>query len=223
MELKNLWNHQVWKLHKKIKIQRMFHVVSRNPPTLDDINTDEDLIAMKNLLNGAIEVLKKRGPTAELWLQYFNFVMLAIRYIEAERLGNWHLHLYCVQQMLPVYHSAGRSNYVKAIQVCLQEMSKLQDIMDPEEYRMFTEGQFTVRRTEKAWAGIWTDMTIEQMLMRTIHTGAQGLSHGRGMTSNVMTRFLEFMPYAIEIMNQLEEYLNIQWESSDQHVDVTPA
>lgn len=209
--------------HKKSKIQRMLKDFSRNPPTLDDINTDEDFIAMRNLLSSAIEVLKKRGPTAELWLQYFNFVMLAIRYIEAERLGNWHLHLYCVQQMLPVYHAAGHSNYVKAIQIYLQEMSKLQDIMDPEEYRKFTGGQFTVRRTEKAWAGIWTDMTIEQMLMRTIHTGAQGLSHGRGMTSSVMTRFLEGMPYAIEIMNQLEEYVNIKWESSDQHVDVTPA
>ncbi|GBP90822.1 hypothetical protein EVAR_66005_1 [Eumeta japonica] len=38
-----------------------------------------------------------------------------------------------------------------------------------------------------------------------------------------MTRFLEGMPYAIEIMNQLEDYVNIRWESSDQHVDVTPA
>lgn len=210
--------------HKKLKIQRMFSDFSRNPPTLDDINGDEDLTAMRNLLSSAIEVLKQRGPTAELWLQYFNFIMLAIRYIEAERLGNWHLHLYCVQQMLPVYHAAGHSNYVRAIQIYLQQMSKLQDIMDPEEYRLFTEqGHFTIRRTEKAWAGIWTDMTIEQMLMRTIHTGAQGLSHGRGMTSSVMTRFLEGMPYAIEIMNQLEEYVSIKWESSDQHVDVTPA
>ncbi|GBP85751.1 hypothetical protein EVAR_97247_1 [Eumeta japonica] len=209
---------------KKLKIQQTLNNFSRHPPTLHDINSDQDMIAMRNLLSSAIEVLKKRGPTAELWLQYFNFVMLAIRYIEAERLGNWHLHLYCVQQMLPVYHAAGHSNYVKAIQIYLQQMSKLEDIMDPNEYRLFTkEGHFTIRRTEKAWAGIWTDMTIEQMLMRTIHTGAQGLSNGRGMSSSVMTRFLEGMPYAIEIMNQLEDYVSIKWESSDQHVDVTPA
>lgn len=101
-------------------------------------------------------------------------------------------------------------------------MSTLEDIMDPTEFRLFTEeGHFTVRRTNKAWARIWTHMTIEQM--RTIHTGAQGLSHGRGMTSSVMTRFLEGMPYAIEIMNQLEDCVNIKWESSDQHVDITPA
>ncbi|GBP42632.1 hypothetical protein EVAR_87183_1 [Eumeta japonica] len=142
--------------HKKLKIQLMLRDFTRNPPTLDDINTDEDFISMRNLFSSAVGVLKNRGPTAELWLQYFDFVMLAIR-------------------------------------------------------------------TEKAWAGIWTDMTIEQMLMRTIHTGAQGLSHGRTMTSSLMTRFLEGMPYAIEIMNQLEDYVNIRWESSDQHVDVTPA
>lgn len=210
--------------NKKIKIQRILEDFSTNPPTLSNLNEDEDLNAMKNLLNSAIQVLKQRGPTAELWLQYFNFILLAIRYIEAERLGNWNLHLYCVQQMLPVYHAAGHSNYVRAMQIYLQQMSTLQDKMDPNEYRLFTEeGHFTVRRTDKAWAGIWTDMTIEQMLMRTIHTGAQGLSHGRGMTSSVMTRFLKGMPYAIEIMNQLEDYVNIKWESSDQHVDLTPA
>lgn len=203
---------------EKLKIQRTLNDLSNNPPSLREINDDEDFIAMRNLLCSGIETLKR--PTAELWIQYLNFISLALRYIETERLGNWNLQLYCVQQMLPVYHAAGHINYVKAIQMYLQQMSTLEDIMDPTEFRLFTEeGLFTVRRTNKAWVGIWTDMTIEQMLMRTIPTGA----HGRSMTSSVMTRFLEGMPYVIENMNQLEDFVNIKWKSSDQHVDITPA
>ncbi|XP_053596982.1 uncharacterized protein LOC128668281 isoform X1 [Microplitis demolitor] len=71
--------------HKKIKIQRILEDFSKNLSTLSNLNEDEDLNAMKNLLSSAIQVLKQRSPTDELWFQYFNFILLAIRYIGAER------------------------------------------------------------------------------------------------------------------------------------------
>ncbi len=36
-------------------------------------------------------------------------------------------------------------------------------------YEQFTEhGYHTVRRSDRYWAGLWTDLTIEQLMMRSI-------------------------------------------------------
>lgn len=108
--------------------------------------------------------------------------------------------------MLPVFNSAGHFNYAKGAQIYLQDMVQLPKNLSEAEFHLFTtKGFFTVRRTDKAWAGIWSDMTIEQTLMRIIHTGPQGLSHGRSMLDSVISRFINGMPYAFDIMNQLED------------------
>ena len=42
-------------------------------------------------------------------------------------------------------------------------MSQLQEIMDEEEFACYTEkGDFTIRRSDNFWGGIWSDMIIEQ-------------------------------------------------------------
>ncbi|GBP73891.1 hypothetical protein EVAR_82720_1 [Eumeta japonica] len=61
--------------------------------------------------------------------------------------------------------------YAKSAHLYLQDMRKLKDIInDDYEFTQFTEGFFTIRRTHKFWSGVWTDMTIEQVLMRSMKT-----------------------------------------------------
>lgn len=51
------------------------------------------------------------------------------------------------------------------------------------EYEKFTEkSYFTVRRSDKFWCGVWTDMCIEQVLMRSMKIKG-GLTHGRANCS----------------------------------------
>jgi len=65
-------------------------------------------------------------------------------------------------------------------------MHNLRRRMSNDEYQKFTEeGFFTVRRSDKLWAGVWSDMTIEQVLMRSMKTNG-GLTRGRGLTDSVM-------------------------------------
>ena len=59
-------------------------------------------------------------------------------------------------------------------------MQELQD-KSPEVYRCFVSGYNVVRRSDKFFAGIGTDLMIEQELMRSVKTTG-GLTHGRGMT-----------------------------------------
>lgn len=53
--------------------------------------------------------------------------------------------------------------------------------------KLSVEGHHVIRRTDKFWAGLWTDLVIEQVLMRSLKSRG-GLTRGRGMSSS--TRML---------------------------------
>lgn len=113
--------------------------------------------------------MKKSGATAALWIQYFNMITLMKQFIHAERSGDWNGHLRCIQQMIPFFHASGHFLYAKSCHLYLQDMFKLQSSMRRDEFEKFTnEGCFTMRRTDKFWTGVWSDMTIEQTLMRSM-------------------------------------------------------
>ena len=45
-------------------------------------------------------------------------------------------------------------------------------------------GHHTVRRSDRYWAGLWTDLIIEQVLMRSLKSRG-GLTRGCGVTESV--------------------------------------
>ena len=121
-------------------------------------------------------------------------VTLLKEFIETERSGNWQLHLKCVQQMLPFFHASGHFLYAKSCHLYLQDMLNLKSKMDPTDYEKFvTYGYFTIRRSEKFWSGIWSDMSIEQTLMRTMKCTSglpyTGSRHDRQCFPNLNCQF----------------------------------
>ena len=94
-----------------------------------------------------------------------------------QQIGNWHLE--SVREMIPFFHAAGHLAYAKSAHLYLQQMSVLEKRMPASEYEYFTKkGGFTIRRTHKMWAGIWSNMTIEQVLLRQLKVSG-GLTHGQ--------------------------------------------
>ena len=57
-------------------------------------------------------------------------------------------------------------------------MSHLQDD-HPKVYQHFQDGLHVIRRSDHYWAGLSSDLVIEQVLMRSMKTGG-GLTRGRG-------------------------------------------
>ena len=53
-----------------------------------------------------------------------------------------------VTSLLNLFAATGHIHYAKSARLCVQEMRKF-------EYH-------TVRRSEREWAGLWTDIVIEQ-------------------------------------------------------------
>ena len=58
--------------------------------------------------------LSEESRTAKLWINYLNQSQMMRLFIYAERTGDFHLHLYCVQKMIPLFHASGHLNYAKS-------------------------------------------------------------------------------------------------------------
>lgn len=111
-------------------------------------------------------------------------------------------------------------HYAKSGHLYLQTMEDLDLKMSEKEFKDFSEGGFfTVRRTEKFWDGVWSDMTIEQVLMRSMKTTG-GLTHGRGLSESTLSKWVSSIPATLPFSEQLEMFCGVKSEFSEQHVEL---
>ena len=87
-----------------------------------------------------------------------NIVDILRKFIKA---GNWELHLQAVHDMLPYFASSGHNSYSKSAYMYLQMMNDL-PLTYPEVYRSFQSALHVVRRSDRYWAGLSTDLVIER-------------------------------------------------------------
>ena len=71
------------------------------------------------------------------------------------------------REMLPYFASSGHYHYLTPAHLYLQEMCKLKETHN-KVYNEFCKGNHVVRRSDHFWAGLSTDLVIEQVLMRTL-------------------------------------------------------
>ena len=89
----------------------------------------------------------------------------------------------------------------------------------PSIFEQFTLGNHTVRRTEKIWSGIWTDLSIEQILMKSLK--GRGSVIGKGMSDNVLTVWTKTMHRCAEISERMNEITSATYESQT-HKEMQP-
>ncbi|GBM16781.1 hypothetical protein AVEN_9373-1 [Araneus ventricosus] len=75
----------------KAVIESMFTSIDETALLKADENEIVQIFTTK--FKEAVQKLERRGPTAKLWVQYFHMTTLIKQFIEAERLGNWDLHI----------------------------------------------------------------------------------------------------------------------------------
>ncbi len=161
----------------------------------------------------------KNHRTAKLWLQYIEMIDILRMFIKAERIGDWNLHLQAVQEMLPYFAAAGHNLYAKSAYIYLQKMQQLPE-SHPAVYSSFLSGFHVVRRSDRYWAGLSTDLVIEQVLMRSIKTNG-GLTRGHGMAEMQRLVWLLSMPACANITHSMQELTGVCCNTSEQHKDST--
>ena len=147
-----------------------------------------------------------------------HYIHIVKAFIFAERTSNWELHLEVLSGMLNLFAATGHINYAKSACLYLQEMRKLPQT-HPWLHAQFTNGQHTVQRTNKNWAGIWTDLAIEQTLMRSIKSRG-GLTGGRGMTESVCHVWVLSLCHVAMIHDAMLQLTGAAVKSSEQHQEM---
>ena len=132
------------------------------------IESSTVLAKISNYLVRTKENLSSESSTAKLWIRYMGYVDVIKHFIRAERRGEWLEHLAATKMMLNLYAATGHHNYAKSARLYLQMMNNL-SLDYPWLYNQYTQHGFhSVWRTDKAWAGLWTDLIIEQTMMRSV-------------------------------------------------------
>ena len=152
------------------------------------------------------------SKTAQLWFQYLDMIDIVCNFIKAERTGNWSLHL----KSLSGHHLYAKSGYIH-----LKHMSKL-DKSHCEVYSKFVEAYHIVRRSDRFWAGLSSDLIIEQDLLRSIKTTG-GLTRGCGMTELQRTEYLLSTPACVDVNLAMQDITKVKYENSEQHKETTKA
>ena len=182
--------------------------------TFENVMENDAIAKVKQRYELVKESLKQHR-TAKLWLQYLEMTDILKKFIAAERMGDWLGHLSAMQEMLPYFAASGHNLYLKSGYVYLQEMASLSE-KSPDVYTAFCNGNHVVRRSDRFWGGLSSDLVIEQVLMRSVKS-VGGLTRGRGMTESQRAQWLLSMPACVEINNAMQEFTGHRVESSDQH------
>ncbi|CAG2250738.1 unnamed protein product [Mytilus edulis] len=195
-----------------------FLEILHNKTSLENIQNHENVEDIYQSIKNEFERLSKY-PTAKLWIQYMDMIKIMKLFIKAERTGDWFLHLHAVQEMLPFFAATGHNLYLKSAYCYLQQMQTLETEY-PDMYSKFCEGYHVVRRSNRYWAGISTDLAIEQTLMRSVKTSG-GMTRGKGMTEVQRAKWLLSMPACSSINSAMQTVENLQYTTSEQHKEST--
>jgi len=86
----------------------------------------------------------------------------------------------------------------------------------------FQDSLHVVQRSDRYWAGLSTDLAIEQVLMRSVKT-CGGLTRGRGMSESQRLTWLSSMPSCADVNNAMQNLTGVMYHTSDQHKDTMKA
>ncbi|CAH3166903.1 unnamed protein product, partial [Porites lobata] len=109
----------------------------------------------------------------------------------------------------------------KSAYIYCQQMQDLPN-MHPQVNRSFLNGLHVVPRSDRFWAGLSTDLIIEQVLMRSMKTTG-GLTRGWGMSETQRLVWLMSMPACADINNSMQNLTGTNFLTSEQHKDTTKA
>lgn len=199
--------------------EKLYSELVGKKKTTEEVCKSDVLSAIHACLIKEQNKCKAASRTSSLWLQFMEMMDILRTFIRAERTANWELHLQAIQKMLPYFAASGHNLYTKSAYLYLQSMQSLKT-NDPEVHQAFASGFHVVRRSNRFWAGLSTDLIIEQVLMRSIKTTG-GLTRGSGMTEKQRLIWLLSTPACAQTSFAMQELAGVACEHSEQNKDMS--
>lgn len=149
----------------------------------------------------------KETPTGKLWVQFMNLMDHHKESLRAQRTSHYSMYKKSLQNRHPYFPASGHNNYAMSLQIFRQDLYNLKDT-NPEAEKLFNEGYFFVRRSERYWAAIPPDLVIEQVLMASLKDCRSGLTHGRGIDELQRLMWLYSRPAFAHLKVELDHLNN---------------
>ena len=199
----------------------MYSSLVTKETTLESAVGSDMLREIREKLDAKKAELSTRSKTSKLWISYQRMLQTARALIKADRTGSWMMHLRAMLACLPIFAAAGHYNYLKSAYLYIQEMCEL-ETRHPDVYDTFSRGFHVIRRSNHFWAGLSSDLVIEQTLMRSLKSSG-GLTHGSGMTEEMRALWTMSTPITSEYNNAMQEFNELTYTTSEQHRESTEA
>ena len=94
--------------------------------SMEDACQTECVVTVKEKIEQLKSTMKNQ-KTVQLWLVYMEMVAVLKKFLKAERLGDWTLHLEALREMLPFLAASGHNLYTKSVRLYLKKMAELKD------------------------------------------------------------------------------------------------
>ncbi|KAK6186306.1 hypothetical protein SNE40_008368 [Patella caerulea] len=188
---------------------------------ISDLKNDETLVEIEKTVEDKKCAKSIVSRTANIWYLYQKLIQTARNLVKSDRSSSWNSHLRVIYDCLPIFAAAGHFNYLKSTYLYLMDMLALKHTC-PGVNKMFENGLFVIRRTDKFWAGLSLDLVIEQVLMRALKTRG-GLTRGSGMTERQRAIWTMSAPACAEYNLAMQDFTDTKYFTSDQHREGTKA
>ena len=125
-------------------------------------------------------------PTGKMWVECFIMpVITMLLFIQAERESSWVLHLYSMEQMIPIFYAAGHWQYARYITWHCYEMRKC---LPEEVEQKFMNGDHVCKHRDGVWNGVFSDQFGEQTYIR--YEKSKGGLVGLTLSPNQVARWV---------------------------------
>ena len=200
------------------ELEKLFQDVDEQKAGTNEIIDSTALYELQLSFDNLKMEMKSKSRTAKLWLNYMDYIDIIKMFIRGERTGDWGTHIHASTKMLNIFAATGHIHYAKSTRLYIQLMQELPEKF-PWLYQKFVEGNHTIRRTRRLWGGLWSDLVIEQVLMRGLKSRG-GLTHGRGLTESVRHQWIHSLHRCVAVHDAMTTLTNLKTKSSEQHVDL---
>ena len=166
-----------------------------------------------------LPAVESRNETMKLWLQFMDMFQIMLNYVRSDRLGSFLGQLYYQEKMLSYFAATGHNLYFTTGWLFRQTMDTLRE-EDPDLWKDLCADKYTCRRSNREWAGIPADQTIEQMLMRALKSRG-GLAEKGDFTEAQRNVWLYSRNTCALVNDCMQSFVDYKSYTSEQHKDVT--
>ena len=163
--------------------------------------------------------LSNISRTAKLWINFRNYVHTIQMFITASRTGEWNLTLVTMESMIDLFAVTGHTNYARCLRLHLKFMLHLKDSHPQVHEKFAQQGAHVKTKSERYWAGLWPDLIIEQVMMKSVKSRG-GLTHGRWLTESAKTLWVNSQNVSSLIYSAMTSLTGSQTVSSHHHEEL---